>query len=70
MKSVKKILCVLLTLTIVASCVAIGSMQSSAVTDARKSILRNSRIDDFQDVGRIEQTVKHYFRNGFTRTSV
>ena len=33
MKSVKKILCVLLTLTIVASCVAIGSMQSSAVTD-------------------------------------
>ena len=33
MKSVKKILCVLLTLTIAASCVAIGSMQSSAVTD-------------------------------------
>ena len=33
MKSVKKILCVLLTLTMVVSCVTVGSIQSSAVLD-------------------------------------
>ena len=33
MKSVKKLLCVLLTLTMVVSCVTVGSIQSSAVLD-------------------------------------